>query len=180
MPRINPINAATADAETAAALGAVKFKLGMVPNLISTLANSSVALNTYLQVSDVLATGRLNAGQREIVALAVAQSNECHYCLSAHSLLGKNAGLSDSDVVNARRGVAVDVLDDAIAGYARQIVDKRAVLSDAELEAYRATGLDDGLMLEIVTNVVHNTLTNYVNHIADTEIDFPVVNLKAA
>ena len=32
--------------------------------------------------------------------------------------------------------------------------------------------------MEIVANVALNTLTNYANEVADTEIDYPVVELK--
>ena len=180
MPRIQPLDTSQADANITATLDAVKAKLGMVPNLFTTLAHSPVALNSYLQVADILATGRLSAAQRETVALAVSQSNECHYCLSAHSLLAKNAGLNESDIANARAGIAANPLNDAIASLARRISETRGVLSNAEFENYRQAGLDNSLMLEVVTNVIHTILTNYVNHIAETEIDFPVVDLKAA
>jgi AhpD family alkylhydroperoxidase len=94
MAQIAPLNLETADAATAATLNAVKAKLGMVPNMFATLAHAPAALNGYLGLSETLGTGRLTAAQREIVALAAGQANRCQYCLSAHTLIGKGAGLS--------------------------------------------------------------------------------------
>jgi len=180
MPRIEPLSIAQADPKTAATLNAAKAKIGMIPNLFATLARAPVALNGYLQLSEALGAGRLTARQREIVALAVAQENACHYCLSAHTAIGKGAGLTESDIRQARSAGATDPKDAAIAGFARRLVQTRATVSDAELQALRAGGVDDGLIVEVIANVALNLLTNYVNHVAGTEIDFPVVDLKQA
>ncbi|HHX6814501.1 carboxymuconolactone decarboxylase family protein [Pseudomonas alliivorans] len=175
MPQIAPLTIDTADAATAATLKAVKAKLGMVPNLFATLAHAPAALNGYLGLSETLGTGRLNASQREIVALAAAQANRCQYCLSAHTLIGKGAGLSAEAIAAARTGQAANALDDAIAGFARALVEQRGVVSADAMANYRRAGLDDGLILEVIANVALNTLTNYTNHIADPTVDFPVV-----
>ena len=173
--QIAPLTIDTADAATAATLKAVKAKLGMVPNLLATLAHAPAALNGYLGLSETLGTGRLSATQREIVALAVGQANRCQYCLSAHTLIGKGAGLSAEAIAAARTGQAANALDDAIAGFARALVEQRGVVSADAMANYRRAGLDDGLILEVIANVALNTLTNYTNHIADTTVDFPVV-----
>ena len=145
MTQIAPLTIDTADAATAATLKAVKAKLGMVPNLFATLAHAPAALNGYLGLSETLGTGRLNASQREIVALAAAQANRCQYCLSAHTLIGKGAGLSAEAIAAARTGQAANALDDAIAGFARALVEQRGVVSADAMANYRRAGLDDGL-----------------------------------
>ena len=71
MPNLKPMAPATADAGIAASLAAVKAKLGSVPNMFLTLANTPVALNGYLHLSAATATGKLNAKQREAIALAI-------------------------------------------------------------------------------------------------------------
>jgi uncharacterized peroxidase-related enzyme len=103
MPYIAPLDIAEADAKTAQTLNAVKTKVGMVPNLFATLARAPAALNAYLQQSEALAGGRLSARQREIVALAVSQENACQYCLSAHTTIGRGAGLSAEEIQKHRR-----------------------------------------------------------------------------
>ncbi len=180
MPRITPLAAGDGDAAIANTLKAVKAKLGMVPNMFATFARAPAALNGYLAFSDALSKGRLDARQREIIALAVGQANECQYCLSAHTVLGKGAGLSDSAVLEARSGKGANALDQALAAVAQRIARQRGVLSDQDIVAARSAGVSDELLLEVIANVALNVLTNYTNHIVATDIDFPEVEAAAA
>lgn len=182
MPRIAPIDAAQADAGLQATLSAVKAKIGMVPNLFSTFAQSPAVLTGYLALSDALGNGVLTAKQREIVALAVAQANECHYCLSAHTLMGKGAGLSADAIRKAREGKGESAIDDAVAVFARRVVETRGRVADADLAAARSAGLDEARIVEVIAGVAINVFTNYTNNVAQTDIDFPKVDvaLRAA
>lgn len=175
MPRIPTVAPGETDATSAHTLAGVQAKLGMVPNVLATLAQSSVALKGYVALTNALAGGRLTARHREIVAVAVAQVNRCEYCLAAHTALGKGAGLSDAEIHSARSGTGTDVRDNAVSALASTLVRQRGALSDEDLATVRAAGLDDGLIMEIVANVALNTLTNYTNNLARTEVDFPPV-----
>ena len=180
MPRIAPIDPQSTNPATAETLAAVKAKLGVLPNLFTTLAHSPAALNGYLQLGETLSKGRLTSRQREMIAIAVAQENRCEYCLSAHAAIGKGAGLSGEDIDRARNGGATDALDDAITDFAVQLVRGRATVTSEQLQAIRDAGVNDGLVMEIIAHVALNVLTNYVNRVADTEVDFPRVDLLSA
>lgn len=173
MPRIQPVRPETADPKTAELLGGVKKKLGMVPNLISTMAQSTAVANAYLGFSQTLAGGSLPPRLREQIALTVGQANECGYCIAAHCAIGQKAGLSVSEVAQARKGTAADDKDKAALVFARKLVDQRGRVTDADLDQVRRVGYGDGEISEIVANVALNLFTNYFNHVADTEIDFP-------
>ena len=177
MARIQTVNRQQTSAEVNASLDAVKAKLGKVPNLFATFAQAPAALNAYLAFSDALTKGRLTPAQRESLALAIGQANSCQYCLSAHSLLAKGAGLNSEDIRTARDGHAQDALTNALVKLAVSIVEQRGQLSDEAVNEARQAGVDDGLLVEVIAHVALNTLTNYTNHIAATEIDFPVVAL---
>jgi uncharacterized peroxidase-related enzyme len=177
MPRIHPLASGQGDANTQATLASVKAKIGMVPNLFATFAVAPAALQAYLGFSEALSHGRLSAAQREIIALAVAQTNSCQYCLSAHVMIGKGSGLSPQNIADARTGQADQPLDQALLTLAIQVVRRQGQLADEDLAAARAAGLDDGLVVEVIANVALNLLTNYTNHAAQTVVDFPVVKL---
>lgn len=177
MPNIQLLNINDADPKTAQTLNAVKAKIGMIPNLFTTLAHAPVALDAYLQFSETLGSGRLTVRQREIVALTVAQTNTCEYCLSAHALLGKGAGLNENDIRLARHGKADNPTDQAISTLAQNIVQIRGRLTPKDLQGARSAGLDDGLIVEIIANVTLNIFTNYTNLAADTDVDFPRVSI---
>jgi len=178
MPNIIPLNIHTADPQTAKTLNAVKVKIGMIPNLFSTFALSPVVLDAYLHFSGKLEAGRLTARQREIVALTVAQINNCGYCLSAHTMIGKGAGLSDDDILLARNSKAANSTDQAISTLAQNIVQTKGKLTANDLQLARNAGLDDGLIVEVIANVTLNILTNYTNNVADTDVDFPKVSVS--
>ena len=162
-------------------LEAVKKQLGSAPNLFRIVANSPAALEGYLGLNGALAKGALDARTRERIALAVAEINGCSYCLSAHTYLGKNlAKLDDIEIAANRTGKSNDTKADAAVRFAASIARNRGHVSDAEVQAVKAAGYSDAQVVEIVAHVALNTLTNYVNEVLGTEIDFPVVRAQAA
>ncbi len=182
MSRINTF--ATAEAAPAAAqplLAAVQKQLGSVPNLFRVVANSPAALEGYLGLNGALAKGALDAKTRERIALAVAEVNGCAYCLSAHTYIGRNlAKLDDAEITANRNGASNDPKADAAVRFAVQVVNARGHVGDAQLRAVREAGFGDAEIVEIVLHVALNTLTNYINEVAGTVVDFPAVPARAA
>lgn len=173
MSRITALDPAQATGKTAELFTAVKSKLGVVPNLMRTLGQSPAALEAYLGFSGALAKGVLPAKVREQLALAIGQTNACDYCLSAHSLLGKGAGLTAEAILEARLNRAEDPKTQALLKFAVTVVESRDLVADEVLAAVRAGGASDAEIIEVIAHVALNTLTNYTNHIAQTAIDFP-------
>lgn len=180
MTRIRPIDQHTADSDAAELLGAVKKKMGSVPNLIATMANSPAVAKAYLGFSQALSSGTLPPRLREQIALVVGETNNCGYCLAAHTALGKAAGLSEQETRAARRGASPIEKERIALAFARQLVQERGVVADADLARVRQAGYTDGEIGEIVANVALNLFTNYFNHVAGTEVDFPAVPSLAA
>ncbi len=154
-------------------------KLGMVPNLAKLLANSPTSLKAYLGWGATLSEGVLPAALREQIAIAVANTNGCDYCLSAHTLLGSLNGVASADLKAAQTGEASDPKSAAALAFAIAMVQKRGHLPASAIEDLRSAGLSDSEIIEIVAVVAVNLFTNYFNHIAGTEIDFPVVHSTA-
>ncbi len=175
---------ATIDAAPAASrplLEAVKKQLGIAPNLFRMVSNSPAALEGYLGLSGALGKGSLPAPTRERIALAVAEINGCDYCLSAHTYLGKNvAKLDDAEITANRNGHSNDPKADAAVNFAAKVARERGLVSAADFSTVKAAGYDDAQVIEIVQHVALNVWTNYINLVAQTEIDFPVVNAHKA
>jgi uncharacterized peroxidase-related enzyme len=149
-----------------------------VPNLIRTFANSPAALEGYLNFSGALGGGLLDAKLRERIALTVADANSCEYCLSAHTAIGKMVGLDEDEILTSRKATAADPRTSAALAFAHQIVVKRGEVDDGDVRAVRSAGFSDGEITEIVANVALNVFTNYFNHVAQTVVDFPKVELS--
>ena len=176
MARIQTTTTDNAPAASQPLLEAVQQKMGRVPNLLATMAHSPATLETYLKTSEALGGGLFSPAERERIALAVGQANRCDYCLAAHTAIGSMAGLSSEDMIDARNGTASDPKQAALVDFVRKVVDKRGFAQDSEIDAFKAAGWTDGHVLEVVANVALNTLTNYINHIAQTEVDFPAAD----
>ncbi len=157
-------------------LEGVKRQLGVVPNMFRLIANSPAALEGYLALSAALGKGRLPAKTRERIALAVAEINGCSYCLSAHTYLAKGlAKLGDAEIAANRAGTSEDPMASAAVRFAAKVTRARGHVTEADLGELKGAGYDDGQVIEIVLHVALNTWTNYINEVAKTDIDFPVV-----
>lgn len=179
MSRLPAVDPTRAIPEVQAVLGVVNSQLGITPNLFKVAANSAATLNALVQMSGALAKGQLRPRVRETIALAVAELNGCDYCLSAHSFLGKAAGLSDQELTAARNGEAADPHTAAVLKLASEIVRTRGHVGAETIEEVKRAGVTDTEIAEVVGNVVVNVFTNYLNLVAGTDIDFPVVRAAA-
>ena len=180
MPRITPIDPATATGAAAAHLAATKKMLGATPNLFTTAARSPASLAAMNSLFATLGKAPLGGKIGELIAVAIAQSNGCAYCLSAHSAIGASLGLSAEALASARLARSVDQRTEAILTLAAAINQARGKIDDATLASARLAGLTDAEIVEIVAHVALNVFTNYLNNVAETTIDFPVVPLAAA
>jgi uncharacterized peroxidase-related enzyme len=179
MQRIPALEPNLAPAASRSILEAVQKKIGMAPNIHRTLAHAPAVLASYVQQNETLAGGVLPAALREQIALAVAGRNGCDYCASAHTLIGKGAGLTPAQASDALRGRTTDVRTQAALNFVAAVLEQRGHVRDADLAAVRASGYGDAEIVEFVAHVAINIFTNYLNSVAQTDIDFPLVRAGA-
>jgi uncharacterized peroxidase-related enzyme len=151
----------------------VQAKFDMVPNIFRMLAKAPAAFEGLMNLSAALAGGTLDKKTREQLGLAIAESNLCDYCLSAHRYLGARAGLTPAEIDDAIRASAAHPKTDALLKLARGMIVQRGELTDANLKRARAAGLTDGEIIETVANVALNIFENYLCHVTRVPIDFP-------
>ena len=171
--RIHPVDSDHATGAVRRLFAEIRAKFALVPNLFRVLANAPAALEGLMGLSAALARGALDEKTREQLALAIAESNLCAYCLSGHTAMAAKIGLSRGEIDDAIRASAADARTDAILKLARSIVVQRGELTDADLAHARAVGLSDGEIVETVANVALNIFENYMSHVARVPIDFP-------
>jgi len=180
MQRIPSLSIETAPEGSKPLLEAVKKQLGMVPNLFGVFAQSPAVLNAYLSLSGALGAAKISAQLREQIALVVAGVNACDYCASAHTLMGKGAGVAADELAANLAGQSSDAKVQAALDFASAIVNSRGHVADADLAAVRAAGYGDDEVVELVAVTMVNILTNYFNHVAATVVDFPLVSTAKA
>lgn len=173
MSRIKTVDPNTAKGEAKELLETVKASMGRTPNIIKTMANSPAILKGFIDFSGALNEGGLSQELREQIALAVAEANRCDYCLDAHSAIAKMKGLSDEQILDGRRGTSKDAKENEAIRFALELVENKGFVSDDSYSKIKGAGFTDGEVLEIVGNVTLNIFTNFINHVAETESDFP-------
>lgn len=173
MSRIPALDPASATGHVKEMLDGLHKRLGVTPNLFRVAAQSPATLDALVGLVGSIAKGKLNARSREAVAIAVSNFNGCDYCLSAHTALGRGAGLREDALAKARDAVADDPKLGATLRFARLVAEQRGHVAASDLEAVRTAGANDAEILEIVMNVAAATFTNYLNVVAQTDLDFP-------
>ena len=179
MPNIAPIDT-NRPGDAAGVIDAVKSKLGTVPNILATMAQSPAVLEAYLAFGGALDKSSLGAKVREQIALTVAGINECDYCASAHTFIASGVGVDAAEANENLVGRATDAKADAILRFAADVVRNRATFADTatRLNQLRNAGVTDAEIVEIIAVIAINIFTNYFNHVVETEVDFPYVNSK--
>jgi AhpD family alkylhydroperoxidase len=177
MPRLKSLEKLQASAKAQPIMAELESKK-MLLNIFRGMANSPAVLDGYLKLSGALKEGKLDPKTREAIALAIAQCNDTGYCLAVHTVLGKNAGLDEVAIRDARLGKSADRKTNAAIALAKQIAGNKGKISDADASTARAAGLDDGDIAEVVANVVLNIFTNYFNNLNQTDVDFPKVPVE--
>jgi uncharacterized peroxidase-related enzyme len=180
MSRINIVTNETANPEQQVLLDAIQSQLGMVPNFLKIFANSPAALRAFLGLHGIAHAGSLSPQTRERIALGLAQQNSCEYCLSAHTAIGRKAGLSADEMLANRAGTSQEEKAAVAVRFARSLVDNMGEITTAEINEARNAGYSEAEIVEIITHVGMNILTNMIGKASRVDIDFPKVELKTA
>lgn len=180
MTRITLIEPQNATGTASAQLAEIKAAFGVVPNMFKAVANSPAALTSMWGSFGALGGGRLGAKLGEQIAVAIADRNACHYCLAAHTGLGRKAGATAEEMVEAQAGRSADPRTEAALQFAIKVVETRAGVTADDVEALRAAGFDDGEVVEIIAHIALNLFTNYINVALNVPVDFPGVKLTRA
>ena len=180
MARITQVADTAASPEAAALFSAIKGKIGMVPNLYRVAANQPKVLAAMLGLNEALAGGSFDARTREAIALTVAGANACDYCASAHAAISASLKVAPEAIDAHLAGRSEDPRTAAILKLATAILAAKGMVADGDLASARAAGLSEADVVETVAQVVANIFTNYLNHVAATDIDFPARKARAA
>ncbi len=180
MSRITSVSNENANSEQRGLLEAIQGQLGMVPNFLRVFAHSPDALKAFLGLHHIANHGSLDAATRERIALALAQKNECEYCLSAHTAIGRKAGLGSDEIEANRAGSSHDAKAAVAVKFARALAEHNGAVTNAELQTMRDAGFSEADIVEVITHVGMNVLTNILGKASRVDIDFPKVALNPA
>jgi uncharacterized peroxidase-related enzyme len=164
-------------AEATKTLDDIKSSMGMVPNIFKIMAQAPNVLEGYLSFNTALSKGSLTAKDREQISLAVAGYDHCTYCASAHTMLAQKAGVNTDETKLNLKAKSTDTRTEALLKFCVSILQNKGNVTESDMQVIRAAEFSDAQIVEIVAVVCANIFTNYFNHVAGTEVDFPKVSL---
>ncbi|GEK47308.1 carboxymuconolactone decarboxylase family protein [Halomonas pacifica] len=177
---MKPVNFETADDLAMPILKAFQERYGMVPNFYGALGIDGASLKGYLAFEEAIEERcLLSERQRELISLAVANRNGCHYCVSGHTFSARKLGMSQEECRAAQGGEASDPLDQGMLDLALDVMENSGACSSERKDRCRALGMSDALIMQVVAWTGINNFSNWVNNLVQPKIDFPKVELTS-
>ncbi|MCF8254590.1 MAG: carboxymuconolactone decarboxylase family protein [Bacteroidia bacterium] len=146
--------------------------LGFVPNLYAAIAYSENGLDRYLNYQNAKTT--LSNKEKEAVNLIVSQVNNCIYCQSAHTVIGKMNGFSDEQILDIRRGKATDSKLNSLVALAADITKNRGKASEETVNEFFNQGYTNENLVDLILQVSDKTAMNYLHNLTKVSVDFPL------
>lgn len=173
MQRIHSVEPKTAQGRTKELLDTVQQAFGMIPSTAKVMANSPAVLDSFLAFSTAMGKVQIGTKLHNQLKLTTSETNSCNYCTSILSAVAPSAGLSAADILSGRTRNSEDRRIKAALAFAHNVLESRGKVSDEQLAAVREAGYGDTEIVEIVASVVLGCFTNFLNNVADTELDIP-------
>lgn len=147
---------------------------GMVPNLHAVLAEAPEVLDAYQHLHEFFMATSLTTTEKHIVWLTINIENECHYCVPAHTMMAKMDNVPDDVISALRNRTAIsDNKLEALHTFTTNIVQKRGMVDDADIQNFYTAGYTNQNVLEVILGVSQKILSNYSNHITNVPVDPP-------
>ena len=145
---------------------------GMIPNLHGVMAESPATLDAYQKLTGLFQQTSFTKTEQHVIWLAINYTNNCHYCMPAHTGLAYMDGVEESVVTALREGKPIaDEKLEALRRFAVAMVEKRGFVEDSDVSAFHDAGYNQQQVLEVILGVAHKVLSNYTNHVAQTPVD---------
>ncbi len=173
MQRLHSVDPQLAQGRTRQLLDTVQQAFGVIPNTARVMANSPAVLGSFLAFSTAMGDARIGSKLHNQVKLSTSETNSCDYCTSILCAIAPTAGLSADDILAGRTGHSQDLRTDAALKFSEAVLESRGKVTELQLAAVRSAGFGDGEIVEIVASVVLGCFTNFLNNVADTELDIP-------
>ena len=145
---------------------------GFVPNLYANMAEAPSILEGYTTLSIIFGKTNLSETERQIILMTNNRLNGCKYCMAAHTTLSQMGGVPN-DVIKALRNNTplTDPKLETLRQFAIAINEGRGWPTDAQINVFLAAGYTRQTVLEVILGTALKVMSNYTNHVAQTELD---------
>ncbi len=160
----------TAPEGAAQTLSMIKDRYGFVPNLAAYVAESPNALGAILKLSEAFDQSTLSPQEQQVVLLTISSLNDCSYCKTVHTALGKKEQIDDDTI---QKIIASQTIKDSklnvLREFTQALVEEKGWVEDKKVQAFLNAGYTQAQVFEVIMGVALKTMTNYSNHLAGAD-----------
>jgi len=154
------------------ALQALQKSFGMLPNIAGAMATSPVLIDALVGLFGKVHGSSFTEAQVQTLLLTNAVTNRCAWAVAFHTALALKEGLEPADVGAIREGrTPKDPKLAPLSILARNLIEKRGHLDDADIGHFVAAGYSQELLLEAIAAVAASTITNYTGSITRPPVE---------
>ncbi|MEP3946636.1 carboxymuconolactone decarboxylase family protein [Ascidiaceihabitans sp.] len=148
---------------------------GRLPGLHKVMAESPQALEGYQVLHKLFTETDFDADEMTVVWQAINVEHECHYCVPAHTGIAKRMKVSD-EISNALRDETAlpSAKLEALRTFTLRMLRGRGNVTDAQMKEFFDAGYGHRAVLDVILGLAQKTMSNYINHVAETPLDEPV------
>jgi AhpD family alkylhydroperoxidase len=173
MNTLQPVTFEQANENSKEILKAVKNKIGMIPNLYAAMGVSDKLLGGFLSFTETLKSGEFSAKEYEAIALATSQANDCNYCLSAHTAIGKMNGFTEEETLELRTNTIANSKLNALVSLTSEFIANNGHPAEIAINNFFKEGYNKTAFAELIGIISLTTITNNIFHNGGFDIDFP-------
>lgn len=174
--QLPPIELATANEEQRALLENAQRELKMIPNMYKVMANMPGLLDTYRHgYSFIRKESGFTPAEQEVIFLTISAENNCTYCMGAHSFLAdmiSKVPVNVTDAIRDNTEIPHEKLR-ALSTFTSIMINKRGNPSLENVAQFFKEGYTEHHILSIILAIAVKTISNYTNHVFNTELDTP-------
>jgi len=178
MTEFNQVEIEEATGKTKELYDGITKAFGGVPNLFKMLGSTPDMLHAVLQLNSSTTAGKLSAKDVEQIALTVSSVNQCNYCVATHVAVGSQFKIPEAELMNNIQAISDNPKMSAILTFTKEATLNRGKVSDKTVNTLREFGIDNSTIIEILGVVGLYTFLNYLNHLTQPVIDFPIIEYQ--
>ncbi len=164
----------SAPTNSKAALEGLQKNFGLVPNLAATMAESPTLVNGFVGALVNFIGGSFTGGQRQVILLTSAVTNQCAWAVAFHSTAALGEGVPATDIEAIRGGsLPADPKTAALSAGVRSLILKRGALDAADRNAFESAGFSAAQLLEVIAGLAASMMANYAGNITNPPLEEP-------
>ncbi len=153
-------------------LEASQKAFGRLPGRHKVMAESPQVLEGYQGLHKLFTDAAFDADEMIVVWQTTNVEHEFDYCVPAHTGIAKMMKVSDEITHALRNETPLPTAKlEALRVFTLRLLRGRGNVTKARMQEFFAAGYGHRAVLDVILGLAQKTMSNYINHVAQTPLD---------